>query len=69
MAKYQLIFEDDERGCVSCPYSYYYDGDDESSKECGFYCSKYKRYIGQYENNHGLVTIPDWCVTVKKVIE
>lgn len=82
MAKYQLIFEDDDKGCVECPYSYYsdgfeYDWEDESQEHttlnqvgpCGFYCSKTKKYLGNYTNRHGLIPIPDWCETVKKVLE
>lgn len=77
MAKYQLIFEDDDKGCVECPYSYYSDGfesdyGDETFNQvgpCGFYCGKTKKYLGNYTNNHGLVPIPEWCNTVKKISE
>lgn len=79
--KYLVEFEDNDRGCVECPYSYYsngfeWDWEDESYEHttlnevgpCGFYCGKYSRYLGNYVNDHGLIPFPDWCQAITKVI-
>ena len=65
--KYQLIFEDDDRGCVSCPYSFYNDDETLATEGEGFYCRKTNKFLGNYTNAHGLIPIPVWCKTVKQI--